>query len=114
MCTLDPYGNHAIHSIDGGAADTPIKGLEPGDEPIQWSGDARALYVRAPGDFATKLYRVEIASGRRRILKEIVPSNRVGLAGIEVKPGGIIRTPDGKRVCLQLLDNFGLLLIDPV
>jgi hypothetical protein len=42
---------------------------------------------------------VEIASGRRRLVKVIVPSNPVGLGGIEVKPGGIVITPDGK-VCV--------------
>jgi hypothetical protein len=99
VVALDPYGSYSIHSIEGGTSDTPIEGLERGDEPIQWSADGRALYVRGPGDFATKLYRVEITNGRRRMLKEIVPSNPVGLGGIEVKPGGIVITPDGK-VCV--------------
>jgi hypothetical protein len=36
-----------------------IPGLEPDDEPIQWSDDGRAVFVKAAGDFATKIYRVE-------------------------------------------------------
>jgi len=28
--------------------------------------------------------------------REIVPSNKVGLVGLEAKPGGITITPDGK------------------
>ena len=96
---LDPYGSYHLQSIDAAGSETEVKGLDPKDEPIQWSADGRALYVRGPGDFATKLYRVEIATGRRRLWKEIVPSNPIGLLGIEVKPGGVMITPDGK-VCV--------------
>jgi hypothetical protein len=99
VISLDPYGSYYIQSIDARKSETPVKGLEPREEPIQWSADGRALYVRGVGDFETKIYRVEIASGRRRIWKQIVPPNPVGLVGIEVKPGGVIITPDG-RVCV--------------
>jgi serine/threonine protein kinase/Tol biopolymer transport system component len=111
----DPYGRYYLRLVDGGAPETPVNGIEPRDEPIQWSADGRALFVREAGDFATKLYRVEIASGRRRMWREIVPPNPIGLVGIEAKPGGIVITPDGK-VCvytywttlheLLLMDEF--------
>jgi len=113
---LDAYGTYSVHSIDRGAADTPLTGLERTDEPIQWSADGRALYVRGAGDFATTVYRVDIATGQRRMWREILPSNPVGLAGIEAKPGGIIISRDGK-VCvytywttlheLLLMDHLG-------
>lgn len=93
------HGSYHIQSVEDGTSATTVEGLESDEEPIQWSRDGRALYVKAPGDFATKIYRVEIASGRRRMVKDIVPSNPVGLLGIEVKPGGVMITPDGK-VCV--------------
>ena len=96
VIALDPYGSYYIYSIGVTDRATPVKGLKRDEEPIQWSSDGRALYVRGPGDFDTKLYRVEIPSGRRRTWKEIIPSNRVGLVGLEAKPGGILITPDGK------------------
>ena len=77
-----PEGRYYLYTLDG-TTPTPIPGLESDeDEPIQWSADGRALFVRGPGDFASKLYRVEIASGRRRLWKEIIPSNPVGLIGL--------------------------------
>jgi hypothetical protein len=113
VVALDPYGSYHIQSIDGGKPATPVTGLEPREEPIQWSADGRALYVRGPGDFATKLYRVEIASGRRRVWMEILPSNPVGLVGIEVKPGGVTITPDGKAcVYTYWTTSEELLLMD--
>ena len=99
LVVRDPYGSFYIRPVDGGTSETLINGIEPRDEPIQWSADGRALYVREAGDFATKLDRVDVASGRRRLWQEIVPPNPIGLVGLEAKPGGIIITPDGK-VCV--------------
>jgi hypothetical protein len=84
--------------LNGGAA-TPIPGLESGDEPIQWSDDGRAVYIIGPGEFATKIYRVNLATGNRREWKDIDPPNKVGHIGLELNPGGILITPDGK-VCV--------------
>ena len=62
--------------------------------PIQWSADSRALYVRDGGDVDATIYRVDL-SGHRTLVKKIVP-DPVGLIGLEVRPGGIQITPDGK------------------
>ncbi|HUE82348.1 MAG TPA: protein kinase [Pyrinomonadaceae bacterium] len=112
VVALDPYGSYYIYSTDG-AAPTQLKGVERDEEPIQWSSDGRALFVRGTGDFDTKLYRVEIVSGRRRTWKEIKPVNRVGLVGLEAKPGGILITPDGKLcVYTYWTTTHELLLMD--
>jgi serine/threonine protein kinase len=96
---LDPYGAYSVHFIDSEAADVPLSSLERTDEPIQWSADGQALYVRGGSDFAAKVYRVDIATGQRRVWRDILPSNPVGLSGIEAKPGGIAISSDGK-VCV--------------
>ena len=70
-------------------------GLEMGEMPIQWSSDGRALYVLGSGDFTTNIYRIDLSSGRRELRTEIVP-DQVGFLGLEVTPGGIQITPDGK------------------
>ena len=87
-------GRYYVAPING-AEPTPIPGMETGEVPIQWSADGRALYVRGPGDFSSKIYRIDLANGHRELLREIVP-DQVGLIGIEVSPGGIQITPDGK------------------
>jgi eukaryotic-like serine/threonine-protein kinase len=95
VITLQPDKTYYIQPLDG-SQPTPIPGLESGDEPIQWSNDGRSVYVFGSGDFATKIYRVSIATGNRREWKEIDPPNKVGLVGLELNPGGILITPDGK------------------
>ena len=87
-----------IQSLNGGDP-KEIPGLEPDDEPIQWSDDGRAVFVKAAGDFATKIYRVDLETGARRKWRDIDPTNKVGHVGLEVNPGGILITPDGK-VCI--------------
>jgi Tol biopolymer transport system component len=96
--TLQPDKTYYIQPLYGGEPKA-IPGLETDDEPIQWSDDGRAVYVIGPGEFATKIYRVNLATGDRRAWKDIDPPNKVGLVGLELNPGGILITPDGK-VCV--------------
>ena len=98
VITLQPDKTFYIQGLDGGEP-KEIPGLEPGDEPIQWSDDGRAVFVKAAGDFATKIYRVNLATGKRQEWKDIDPLNKIGLVGLEVNSGGILITPDGK-VCI--------------
>jgi serine/threonine protein kinase len=98
VITLQPDKVFYIQGLDGGEP-KEIPGLKPGDEPIQWSDDGRAVFVKAAGDFATKIYRVNLATGKRQEWKDIDPLNKIGLVGLEVNSGGILITPDGK-VCI--------------
>lgn len=98
VITLHPDGIYYIQPLAGGEP-TPIPELDSGDEPIQWSDDGRAVYVIGPGEFSNKIYRVNLSTGKRRQVKEIDPENKVGLVGLELKPGGILITPNGK-VCV--------------
>ena len=95
VITLQPDRIYYIQPLNGGEPKA-IYGLEPDDEPIQWSDDGRAVFVKGAGDFATKIYRVNIETGKRQEWKDIDPPNKVGLVGLEVNPGGILITPDGK------------------
>ena len=98
VISLQPDKTYYIQPLNGGEP-KPILGLEADDEPIQWSDDGRAVYVIGPGEFATKIYRVNLETGERREWKDIDPPNKVGLVGLELNPGGILITPDGK-VCI--------------
>ena len=98
VITLQDDKTYYIQGLNGGEP-KPIPGLEDDDEPIQWSDDGRAVFVKAAGDFATKIYRVNLSTGERREWQNIDPKNKTGHVGLEVNPGGILITPDGK-VCI--------------
>src|SRR5579863_1876112 len=59
----------------------PVNGMQPGDIPINWSQDSRSIYLYRSGEVPAKVYRLELATGKRVVWKEIAP---------------ILITPDGK------------------
>ncbi len=69
-----------------------VKGMDPGDIPINWSQDGRSLYLYRTGEVPAKVYRLELASGRKTVWKEIAPLDPTGVSTI----GPILITPDGK------------------
>jgi Tol biopolymer transport system component len=64
----------ALYPIEGGQA-RPVAGLEPGDVPLQWSGDGHSLYVRARAGVPVKIWRLEPTSGQKQLALEIRPGD---------------------------------------
>jgi Tol biopolymer transport system component len=89
-----PDGKYYRCPLDG-TAPIPISGIGLGEVPIQWSADSRTLYTREGGEVDAAIYRMDFSSGRRELVKKITP-DPVGLIGLEVRPGGIQITPDGR------------------
>jgi WD40 repeat protein len=99
--TVDIAGNGAAFSPDGtliaarshdGQAriypvgpgePRPIPGLEPGEEPIQWSADGSALFVARFGELPLPIYRLTLATGKKELWKQLAPADRAGIIRIE-------------------------------
>jgi Tol biopolymer transport system component/predicted Ser/Thr protein kinase len=69
-----------------------VKGMEAGDLPINWSQDARSIFLYRTGEVPAKVYRLELATGKKTVWKEIAPLDPTGVSTI----GPILMTPDGK------------------
>jgi Tol biopolymer transport system component len=80
-----------IHLINGG---TPkgVPGADAGDVPIQWSADGRTLYVTRRGELPARIQRLDLATGKKELWKELMPADRSGLIRIRE----VFVTPDGK------------------
>ena len=94
-----------LYPVDGGEP-RPIRGLEPGDLPIQWSEDGR-LFLRAKG--ARRLFLLDPSSGERKLWMELSPPT----------PGfwfaGIVLARDGKSyVRLQQRYSSNLYIVDGI
>jgi len=70
-----------LFPLDGGPA-RPIPGVEPGYELAQWSADSKALYVFQPGEVPLKIQRLDIASGKMKAVRELVPADVGGVVSI--------------------------------
>jgi serine/threonine protein kinase/WD40 repeat protein len=104
-----------LYPVQGGQPPQPIKGLALGDEPLQWSADQRFLYVRGRDQMPARVYRLEVATGRRQLWKEFVPADPAGVFGVQRPYWTVLITPDGKTYVysydrwlneLQLVEGF--------
>ena len=69
-----------------------VPGIEPGEQPIQWSDDGKTIYFYRLGDLPAKVYRLDLSTGHKSLWKELMPSDSAGVSRI----GPILITPDGK------------------
>jgi len=91
---IGPDEKAYAYSVAGGEPQV-VRGIESGEQPIEWSADGKTMYVYKPGDLPAKVYRLDLATGHRTLWKELIPSDSAGVSRL----GPIIITPDGKS-CL--------------
>ena len=70
----------------------PIRAMEMGEQPIAWSQDGLSLFIYRPGELPAKVSRLELATGRKTALEQLMPGDPAGVETI----GPILLTPDGK------------------
>jgi Tol biopolymer transport system component len=94
----DPEGKKYFYSIDGGDG-RPIPGLSEDDrEKISgWSADGRSLYLYRFAEVPLKISRLDLATGRRELFKEVMPADPAG-----IQDSSIFLTPDGNGYIYQL------------
>ena len=68
----------------------PIPGLNGGDAPIAWTNDGR-LFVYRLGEIPATVNRLDVATGRKQLWKQLVPPDVSGVTDIS----SILITPDG-------------------
>ncbi|HEX7831197.1 MAG TPA: protein kinase, partial [Thermoanaerobaculia bacterium] len=82
----------ALYAIDG-SAPPPMRGVEKGEVPVQWSSDNSALFVYRPTTLPSRVYRVNVATGARELWKEFAPADPAGV--YKISP--VLLTPDGTQ-----------------
>jgi hypothetical protein len=92
--------------VDGGAP-VPVAGLSEGEYPIQWSPDARFLFTRRGGELHARIWRLEIATGKKELFREVAPSEPAGVTTIE----SLLVTPDGRSLAYGYVHNLSDLYV---
>jgi Tol biopolymer transport system component len=75
----------------GGGEPTAIPGAVADDVPIGFSADGHSLFIHQQGQLPRKVYRLDVATGRKELFKELMPADAAGLNTIT----RVIITPDG-------------------
>ena len=96
-----------------GAAGPPrlVQGSRPGDRPVAWTADGGALWIYRRGEVPARVYRLEIATGTRRLWKTLVPPDSTGVDSIiefHITPGGDAYFYSFEHVLSQLYVASGL------
>jgi Tol biopolymer transport system component len=106
VAVLDAEGKVFLCSTEGGGL-KPVPNLEQNEYPIQWSEDGRFLYTHRAGELPAKVWRYELATGRKELFKEISPADPAGVSSIEE----ILLTPDGRSYVYGYTHNLSDLYI---
>jgi Tol biopolymer transport system component len=80
IAAAKPDQPFALYPLDGGPP-RGIPGMGPDDEPVRWNRDGRALFVVRRKQWNATLFRVEIPSGQRQLLREFRPADPAGIIG---------------------------------
>ena len=70
----------------------PLPGASADDVPIRWTADSRSLYLQAGADIPARIEIVDVATGVRRLFKELTPPDPAGILAL----GPIRLSADGE------------------
>jgi hypothetical protein len=70
-----------IFPVDGGAP-SPVKGARDFERTIAWSEDGSGIFVFSRGELPGKMWRIDLATGERKLWREISPPDRTGVEGV--------------------------------
>jgi eukaryotic-like serine/threonine-protein kinase len=74
-------GGVLLVPLDGGES-RAVPGCAPSDLPIQWTPDGRRLLVFNAGSLPARISEIDLESGRRQVVRELLPPDRVGVYGL--------------------------------
>jgi Tol biopolymer transport system component len=91
VTAIDQQGRAILCPVAGGEP-RPIPGIAVGELPVRWS-DATSLFVISrPGELPATISRLDLATGRRELWKQLTPLDPAGVFSIDP----VLITPDGK------------------
>ena len=94
-----------MYPVEGGNP-IVVAGAVPGDVPIRWHKDGRSLFVRS-GFLPAKVFRIDLATGRRELFLELMPSDPVGVVALNT----ITITPDARSYAYSYVRWFSDLFL---
>src|SRR5262249_13775778 len=86
-----PDGNRWFFPLEGGEPH-PIPGLQPYERIAGFSADGKSVFAYNRAGLPSKINRIDLATGKRTLWKELVPADPAGVDSI----GAVAITPDEK------------------
>ncbi len=96
----------AFYALDGGAT-APAPTFDKTFNMVQWSSDGKSVYGYHMGEFPSKIYKVEISSGKETVIHELKPDAPAGV--VMVAP--IVVSRDGKYFAYSYNQTLSVLYL---
>ena len=97
LIAADPNGAKYVCPMNGGEP-RAIPGLTDDDTILRfWSTDSHSIYVGHSEDLSITVFRVDISTGKRELVKQIIPADPAGITS-----SSIFVTPDAKSYVYQV------------
>ncbi|HXF58757.1 MAG TPA: hypothetical protein VN539_02935, partial [Candidatus Saccharimonadales bacterium] len=94
----DASGSCALYPIDGGPP-RAVEGILPGERAHNWSAEGDAIFAFERGKIPSRVYRVEVATGKRELWHAVAPRNAGGVLGIN----SMLISPDGRSFVVSYM-----------
>jgi serine/threonine protein kinase len=108
VAAIDPEKRAWLLPTDGSEG-KPIAGMEPGEVPLQWSADGGSLCLMRGGEVPGKVWRLNLATGKRSFVMDLIPADSGGVTSIEA----VLLTPDARSYAYSYYNNLSdLYLVD--
>jgi dipeptidyl aminopeptidase/acylaminoacyl peptidase len=91
VLVIGPDRRRYLYPLSGGEP-VVVPGLTDQDTPSGWASDARHLYMYRRRDVPSQLYRLDLDSGKREVVRPIMPADGAGI--VDIAP--VLATPDGR------------------
>ncbi len=101
-------GDYVLYSADGGEL-RKLPFLDAKDQLIRWSADGRSLFVFSVYFLPALVERVDLATGRRALVKRLVPQDLTGVLGIT---GAVLTEDASAYVYSYRQQRSSLFLVD--
>jgi hypothetical protein len=101
-----PLGAIALYSFAGGPPRS-IPNVERNFVPVQWSDTGSFLYGYRVGEIPSKVYKLEIATGKQALVRELKPEVPAGV--VMVAP--VVVSRDGKRFAYSYNQTLSVLYL---
>ena len=79
IAARDPEGHITIYMVSGGKSFL-VPNTQPGEEPLQWTADGKALLV-GRREIPARVFVINLTSKERKLLKAFMPADPTGLFG---------------------------------
>ncbi len=92
VVVIGPDRRRYFYLLAGGEPQS-IPGLAPDETATSWSSDGRFLYVFRRRDVPSRVFKLDVRTGKRELWRELMPMDGAGIQDI----APVIPTPDGQE-----------------